>query len=242
MDFDTLLTSAADKAETLSDVVAFVSWPSAPLTDRLVRDALKSIDCDAFIADFLPSSFSKLVQWATYDAIDHDAVVTDGGSVLSSCYTFRKALIRKHFLSRCTRSYITKNPSSPLKRAVPQTWEIELSFSDELDEMWTDELYELGRELDDPSKWWILKPGMSDRGMGIRLFNSKESLQLIFEEFEQGSDDEEDAEQDDTAVSTSQLRHFIIQVSASRSVCNHRANLYKILLQGIPDASAPRRS
>lgn len=62
--------------------------------------------------------------------------------------------------------------------------------------------------------------GMADRGMGIRLFNTKEALQQIFEEFElSDSEDEdgsnsgdEDAVTSRTAVVTSQLRHFVIQV------------------------------
>lgn len=94
----------------------------------------------------------------------------------------------------------------------PRTWELELSFADELDEMWGDELWELGAELDDPGKWWILKPGMADRGMGIRLFNSKAALQKIFEEFEEG-DSEDEQEDGSTSVVTSQLRHFVIQVT-----------------------------
>ncbi|KAG5353244.1 hypothetical protein C0989_008979 [Termitomyces sp. Mn162] len=46
--------------------------------------------------------------------------------------------------------------------------------------------------------------------MGIRLFNTKESLQQIFEEFEL-SDDEDESSADGTAVVTSQLRHFVVQ-------------------------------
>jgi len=57
--------------------------------------------------------------------------------------------------------------------------------------------------------------GMADRGNGIRLFNSRESLEQIFEEFEgnENSDEENENEAaEDTAVITSQLRHFVIQV------------------------------
>ncbi|KAJ7462700.1 TTL-domain-containing protein [Mycena galericulata] len=138
-------------------------------------------------------------------------------TVLSSSYTFRKALIRKHFLSRCLHSYITKNPQSGLKNAAPKTFEIELSFVDELEELFLDELWELGKELEDDTKWWILKPGMADRGNGIRIFNSKTALEKIFEDFEDvESDDDGDhgsdaGEGDGTAVVTSQLRHFVIQ-------------------------------
>jgi tubulin---tyrosine ligase len=51
--------------------------------------------------------------------------------------------------------------------------------------------------------------GMADRGMGIRLFNSKDALQHIFDGFE---DAEEDASDTDTSVVISQLRHFVVQV------------------------------
>ena len=60
---------------------------------------------------------------------------------------------------------------------------------------------------------------MADRGNGIRLFNDRESLEKIFEEFEGEDEDEEKEEQegdagdhDGTAIVTSQLRHFVIQV------------------------------
>ena len=79
-------------------------------------------------------------------------------------------------------------------------------------------------------EWWILKPGMSDRGQGIRLFSSEEELQAIFDEWEAerpDSDDEDEDEEEDGAskasegkgkgeaegdfIVTSHLRHFIAQ-------------------------------
>lgn len=67
---------------------------------------------------------------------------------------------------------------------------------------------------------------MADRGMGIRLFRSRDELQQIFQSFEDDESSDEDEEsgediskksdeyEDDgsTRVSTSQLRHFVIQV------------------------------
>ena len=62
---------------------------------------------------------------------------------------------------------------------------------------------------------------MADRGMGIRLFHTKEDLQQVFELFEEDSDGSDDDDDDDkrndssaTNVVTSQLRHFVIQVQA----------------------------
>lgn len=216
------LTILMEPSETIP---AFVSWPGAPFTESLVRKALDAINLDVSIVSSIPSSFSNLLQWSTYDNMDHELTHINHEHVLSSSYTIRKALVRKHFLSHCIHSYLTKHETSPLKQALPCTWEVDISFADELDEMWTDELWELGDELQNQDKWWIIKPGMADRGMGIRLFNSKESLQTIFEEFEGDSENEED--NDSTAVVTSQLRHFVIQVrTVLLSSCFHLLLFY----------------
>ncbi|KAI0704907.1 tubulin-tyrosine ligase [Cytidiella melzeri] len=212
------LLSSSSKPETGS-FTAYVNWPSAPLTDRLVRSSLAKLEPKPEIITSLPKSDtpSKLLQWSTYDVLDHDLTLFKSGSkVLTCAYTIRKALIRKHFLSRATQHFVAKNPNSVLKQGVPKTWEIELSFVDELDEMWSDELYDLGLVLDEADTWMILKPAMADRGMGIRLFHTKEELEAIFQEFEDPEDDEDnerddDEETEDTGVATSQLRHFVIQ-------------------------------
>lgn len=63
-------------------------------------------------------------------------------------------------------------------------------------------------------EWWILKPGMSDRGQGIRLFSSLGELTEIFEAWDPESDDEEDDEyvgDENADICTSQLRHFVAQ-------------------------------
>ena len=65
----------------------------------------------------------------------------------------------------------------------------------------------------------FISSGMADRGMGIRLFHTKEDLQQIFESFEEDSDDDDDDDDERnggsaTNVVTSQLRHFVIQVQA----------------------------
>jgi tubulin---tyrosine ligase len=196
-------------------LTAIVDWPTAPLTNSLVLNALSTLRSTARIVQQSPLSSPNLseniLQWSTYDSLDHTLTLTNALSVLSSSYTFRKCLIRKHFLARTIRSYVAKYPSSSLASAVPRSWEIDITFADELDEMWMDDLYDLGQFLDaDEAQWCILKPGMADRGMGIRLFRSREALQRIYEEFE---DEQTDDEADSTAVATSQLRHFVIQVN-----------------------------
>ena len=137
---------------------AHVSWPAAPLTASLVQGALKKIAIPVSYISSAEKNDYPLLQWSTYDEIDHERVHLNHRTVLSSSYIFRKALIRKHFLSRAIQSFLTKHPSSVLSNATPRTYEIEISFADELEEMWTDELWELGNELSSETSWWILKP------------------------------------------------------------------------------------
>jgi hypothetical protein len=84
------------------------------------------------------------------------------------------------------------------------------------------------------TEWWILKPSMSDRGQGIRLFSTMDQLQEIFDGWEVESDDEEDGDEDQDnqqdddddsqggsannntntekePIMTSHLRHFVAQ-------------------------------
>lgn len=75
-------------------------------------------------------------------------------------------------------------------------------------------------------EWWILKPSMSDRGQGIRLFSTMDELQGIFDQWEEDepssdedddeTDNDEDAtekadEEDKDYITTSHLRHFVAQ-------------------------------
>jgi tubulin--tyrosine ligase len=144
------------------DPICCVLWPGAPLTHTLVVKALQALDVPLTIlssqAPHTPGSY--LIQWSSYDLIDHELTHSHPRTTLASSYVFRKGLIRKHFLSRCLHSYVTKRPTSSLVAAVPKTFELEISFADELEEMWSDELYELGQALDSSNSWWILKPSV----------------------------------------------------------------------------------
>lgn len=71
---------------------------------------------------------------------------------------------------------------------------------------------------------------MADRGMGIRIFHTKDELLSIFEEFDgESSDDDgqESTENDGTAVVISQLRHFVIQV---KNFCSSKKIILKVFL------------
>jgi len=206
---------------------AFVSFPDARFTEDLVVTALNKLENKPMIISELgePEPL-PLLQWSTYDEISHALTLTKPLSVLSSTYIIRKSLIRKHFLHRSVQEYVAKHAESILKRSVPLTWGLEIQWADELDEMWGDELYELGKSLpettediedEESAKWYILKPGMADRGMGIRMFRTKQGLRAILETFEADEDEDdqgdvEDKNGDRTAIVASQLRHFVIQV------------------------------
>ncbi|TIA06419.1 TTL-domain-containing protein [Aureobasidium pullulans] len=175
-----------------------------------------------------PASNAKLLQWKQYESLDLDHVMEDSQTSLMNSYIIRKALIRKHYLSTTVSHWLSKNPESCLSKNVKPSVEFELDFAEFLDDALVEafelrESFEKNKELEDSEKqWWILKPGMSDRGQGIRLFNSEEDLTAIFESWEEDSDDEDaehsgderqndDEEDEGNGVMTSQLRHFIAQ-------------------------------
>ncbi|KAH0010952.1 TTL-domain-containing protein, partial [Aureobasidium melanogenum] len=177
-----------------------------------------------------PASDAKLLQWKQYESLDLDHVMENSQTSLMNSYIIRKALIRKHYLSTTVSHWLTKNPESCLRKNVKPSVEFELDFAEFLDDALVEafelrESFEQNEGLEDSEKqWWILKPGMSDRGQGIRLFNSEEDLTAIFESWEEESDDEEaehsgdedeqkvdDDEDEGDGLITSQLRHFIAQ-------------------------------
>ena len=98
---------------------------------------------------------------------------------LISAYVIRKALIRKHYLSNTISTWLVKHPESILKKSFRACEHFELDYAEFLDdalvEAW-DLKASMARNVEqkDPSRkeWWILKPGMSDGGNGIRLFSS----------------------------------------------------------------------
>jgi tubulin--tyrosine ligase len=172
----------------------------------------------------LPSPSSRLLQWVQYESIDFDHLMDRSSTSVANAYVIRKALIRKHYLSTTIANWITKYPDSVLKKHVKPSAEFEVDYAEFLDdalvEAW--DLKESWAKNEDKEEkeqeWWILKPGMSERGQGIRLFSTEEELTSIFEEWDPPSDDEEeeddarsDAGGDNDGIMTSQLRHFIAQ-------------------------------
>lgn len=184
----------------------------------------------------LPTPSSPFLQISSYETLPFEHILSHSTTSFINAYIIRKALIRKHYLSTTAYNWTTKNPCSILATNVKPACEFEVDYAEFLDdalvEAW--ELQESWRKGEGLSReereWWILKPGMSDRGQGIRLFSSEEELQAIFDEWEAerpDSDDEDEDEEEDGAskasegkgkgeaegdfIVTSHLRHFIAQ-------------------------------
>lgn len=167
------------------------------------------------------------LQIKQYEDISFEHLMSYPTTFLANSYIIRKALIRKHYLSTTAHNWLTKSPKSVLATSMKPSCEFELDYAEFLDdalvEAWElQESFQKNEEKEpEDREWWILKPGMSDRGQGIRLFSTQDELQAIFEEWEEGrpdsDDEEEEAAEDDTAESngdyimTSQLRHFVAQ-------------------------------
>ncbi|KOS39029.1 hypothetical protein ACN38_g10154 [Penicillium nordicum] len=200
------------------------------MVDRALTRRLGSASKRVSSVSELPDSSAPLFQYREYERLDFEHIMSRSLTSLSSAYIIRKALIRKHYLSNTVANWISKHPDSILRRHFKPAFDFELDYAEFLDDALL-EAYELNDSLakneerpDSEKEWWILKPGMSDRGQGIRIFNSEDQLREIFEEWEEDSDDEsgseanadDDTEADgsaalDTGIVTSQLRHFLAQ-------------------------------
>lgn len=172
----------------------------------------------------VPSSSSRLLQIASYESLDFAHLLNHPTSSLANSYVIRKALIRKHYLHNTITSWWSKHPNDKhLKGHVPLTVAFEVDYAEFLDEALAEcwELYESFAK--EEREWWVLKPGMSDQGQGVRLFSSQDELRAIFEEWEDDGSDSEQADWCETSPAingqdvigagtmTSQLRHFIAQ-------------------------------
>ncbi|KAI9673124.1 MAG: hypothetical protein M1817_002986 [Caeruleum heppii] len=168
--------------------------------------------------DDLPTPDTPLLQWLPYETLSFDHLLSHPSTSLANAYIYRKALIRKNFLSTTVRHWIVKHPDSILKDHVKPTVELELDYAEFLDDALV-EAFELREAFEknegktpEEREWWILKPGMSDRGQGIRLFSTEDELRAIFEGWEEDdSDADSDAAGDGDGIMTSQLRHFVAQ-------------------------------
>ena len=167
----------------------------------------------------------KVFHYGEYEDLDIDLLQEHPERYFVCSYIYRKSLIRKHFLANTVHHYVAKNPLLVLTKAVPETFQLEVDYAEFLDDA-LDECYELRQELETGKDTWILKPSMSDKGQGIRLFKTVEQLQAIFDSFELESDDEEE-----NGVIVSQLRHFIVQKYISNPLLLDQYNNRKFHLR-----------
>ncbi|KAK0628880.1 survival protein sure-like phosphatase/nucleotidase [Bombardia bombarda] len=205
-----------------------------------------STTAEVSLASLVPdsNSNSKILQITEYEKIDFEYAAAHPHTSLVNSYMIRKALIRKHFLSATVESWVAKHPSSVLRTHVKRSEAFEVDYAEFLDDALV-EAFDLRASLERNERivmqekgrgkeWWILKPSMSDRGQGIRLFSTMEELQGIFDGWEENMSDSEDEDEDDdeaggggggdgdgdgdddnddggTAVRSSHLRHFVAQ-------------------------------
>lgn len=230
-------------AQSTSPLYSLVQYPDS-YVQPLILEALKllkktPINPISSPAE-LPSPEDRVVQFAAYESLDFEHAMQHPQTSLVCAYVIRKALIRKHYLSNTVSTWLVKHPDSILARHFKPCVHFELDYAEFLDEALVNawDLNESMAENDqkessDQKTWWILKPGMSDGGNGIRLFSSMEELEAIFEEWDEASSDEDDGEDAEDAeenergalkaeadtqetstdgnAMTSQLRHFIAQ-------------------------------
>ncbi|KOS23154.1 putative tubulin--tyrosine ligase [Escovopsis weberi] len=207
------LILSALKSELPDGVLDLVTDPSPPALDGASPTG----------------KLDKILQILPYESIDFELAAERPGSCLVNSYMIRKALIRKHYLSATVDHWTAKNPGSVLGRHVKRSEAFEVDYAEFLDDALV-EAFDLRESMernaqaarDEDREWWILKPGMSDRGQGIRLFSTMEELQAIFDGWEEDSpdsdaeDDDEEAEAGEETkggdyITTSHLRHFVVQ-------------------------------
>ncbi|KAM3524163.1 hypothetical protein NHJ13051_004700 [Beauveria bassiana] len=202
--------------------------------------AVTSSDDGAFSASrALLSPRGRALQIMPYEVLDFDHASAHPGSYMINSYMIRKALIRKHYLSTTVEHWVAKKPDSVLKTHVKRSEAFEVDYAEFLDDALV-EAFDLRESLarndaldadseappaPQDREWWILKPGMSDRGQGIRLFSTMDELQAIFDGWEEDqpdTDDEEEAvataaadqandDDEKDYITTSHLRHFVAQ-------------------------------
>lgn len=216
-------------------VYGLIDYPDAYVQPLVLRalDKLSKIDVRLVTTmDQLPSPSSRVLQIIAYEKLDFEHAMDQPTTSLIGSYTIRKALIRKHYLSTTVSTWLVKRPNSVLSTRFKPGVHFELDFAEFLDEALVD-AWDLNDSMarndaaigDSSPEWWILKPGMSDGGNGLRLFSTLAELQAIFEEWEGEESFEDDKEEDENesgpdasiaegdegAAMTSQLRHFIAQ-------------------------------
>ncbi|KAI8646975.1 tubulin-tyrosine ligase family-domain-containing protein [Parasitella parasitica] len=146
------------------------------------------------------------LQWLEYELINWQRLAADKDT-LANAYCIRKGLIRKSQMAYNMTKYLSKNPTSILKKAIPETWLFELDHVDYFEEA-MNEAYEVERDLQD-GHMFIIKPSMANKAAGIKVFNSLDELRAMFEVEDSDSDSEDDDDSDQEDLT--QVREWVIQ-------------------------------
>ncbi|KAI4117553.1 MAG: hypothetical protein LQ338_007533, partial [Usnochroma carphineum] len=199
-------------------IYAYVNYEDA-YTHPIIIEALSSaLPSEKYTlvdsADELPSPQLPFLQITSYETIPFGYLSEHPTTSLACSFIIRKALIRKHYLAHTVHSYLAKHADSELKDHVPLTIDFEVDYAEFLDEALVEayELHEVfarnGGKAPSDREWWILKPSMSDRGHGIRLFSIESELHEIFQQWEQDlSDSEEEDEEPEASEGAFQSSH-----------------------------------
>ncbi|KAI8385037.1 tubulin-tyrosine ligase family-domain-containing protein [Radiomyces spectabilis] len=184
-----------------------------PYTHQAVVEALKKSALDWDVIETIPVEDQDLdapLQWLEYELINWSYLASRPDSAMANAYCIRKGLIRKAQFGYNVAKYLSKNPTSILKEAIPETWLFELDHVDYFEEA-MNEVFEVERDLlanenDESNHMFIIKPSLANKAAGIRVFNSLEQLRTMFEENELS-----DSEDDDDMEDLSQVREWVIQ-------------------------------
>src|SRR5437764_6660351 len=186
---------------------AFIDYPDPyvqPLILRALSSRVPKLQHELITSlRQMPSQSLPLLQFKGYESLDFDHALQHPKTSLINAYVIRKALIRKHYLSNTVSIWVTKHPQSSLRNHFKAGVHFELDFAEFLDEALVDAWdlneslarNEMLQEDSESREWWILKPGMSDGGNGIRLFSSLEELRTIFEAWDVEEGEDYDAEE-----------------------------------------------
>lgn len=188
-----------------------------PYTHQCVKKALENstrlnwtIGDDVYPDNADQDLANVQLQWLEYELINWHHLAKNPNT-LANAYCIRKGLIRKSQLAYNVTKYLSKNPTSILTKAIPETWLFELDHVDYFEEA-MNEVFEVERDLLDETTnhMFIIKPSMANKAAGIKVFNSLDDLRAMFE-VEESSDEEEEEDDYDDREDLSQVREWVIQ-------------------------------
>ena len=186
---------------------------------KLEWDIIQDIPEDNSEMDLISATQPIALQWLEYELINWSLLAAREETTMANAYCIRKGLIRKAQFSYNVSKYLSKNPETILKQAIPETWQFELDHIDYIDEA-LNEVFEVERDLkeneekseEEKKHVFIIKPSMANKAAGIHVFDSLDQLCSIFEEPESDDEEEEDENYvDEDQEDLTQVREWVIQ-------------------------------